>query len=133
MRLAWLFLRVRAADARDAAAVAAAAAVQAVTGAAAAPSWPWRHGTANGPAAVATLSDAAPDRERQRHAKEQQHDAFSELQAALSSQGLSHSAVMTIVGWAPSATQAARDNMVSRAAALQQAFGREHANRMLVM
>lgn len=142
MRLARLLLRLRAADARDA--VAAARAPAAAASGSAAAGWPApRLGVrALSAAAAVAPTDAAASRVQPRPGQQQgargdghapPDDGASELKEALSGQGLSHSAVMAIVGWAPAASQAARDNMVARAAALQEAFGRQHANRMLVV
>ncbi|KAI8467128.1 MAG: hypothetical protein J3K34DRAFT_482389 [Monoraphidium minutum] len=126
MQLARLLQRVRAADARDAALAASAAAAPAWLGL-----WPLRRGAA----AAAAESAAAVEPAGAGAAAQIEADAAppTSLQEALAAQGLSHSAVLSVAGWAPAATRAAREKMMGRAAALQDVFGRDHANRMLVV
>jgi hypothetical protein len=132
MRLARLLLRVRALDARDAAAAAAAGAAQAARAGS-----PWAPPAAAFPAVRPASS--VPAREQQGGpppAQSAAHDdRAGELQAALAAEGLSHSAVMAVLGWLPPQAAARLDvpKVAGRAAALMTHFGREHADRMLVM
>jgi hypothetical protein len=128
MMLARLLLRVRAADARDCAARLAV----------------WRsgpcdphhaagHATAaispDAPAAGGAVPAAPGPIQPPQH---QQHTDVAELAAALAAQGLSHSAVMSVVGWQPNTARGQQANILARVAGLQKLFGRDYTNRMLV-
>lgn len=113
LRMAQLLLRLRAADARDAAAAGAAVA------------WcSWRH---------AATSSTGMGQWGQPDVSGKAAQPQLDLAAALAGSGLSHSAIMAIVGWHSSTTRASVDKVLERSSELQHIFGREVANRILVM
>jgi hypothetical protein len=129
-----LLLRLRAADARDAALAAACGATVAV------PEGAWRRWVSTGEVLPAgSKPPASAGAARQDHPKlqpqpqPQQDEAAAGFAAELSAVGLSHSAVLAVVGWHPYRSQLSQAKILGRARMLQDVFGKEITNRILVM
>jgi len=123
--LARMLLRLRTVDARDAAARLTAPASAA-----------WRQAAFTNSATAAeegAVSAAAAAAAAGAAEGSSSPADTAELAAALAAQGLSHSAVMAVVGWHPNANRRAQQKMVERVAGLQELFGADSTNRMLVM